>query len=97
MLEKASQKAIEQGSFVRLKSGTETGQVQSIRKNQAEVSLGSMIISIPLKDLILVRQPEMNSTPSSKTKTILAEEKSVDPTLDIRGMSKAQALSLIHI
>ena len=96
MLEKASQKSIEQGSYVRLKNGTETGQVQSIRKNQAEVSLGSMIISIPLKDLILVRQPEMISTPSSKTKAILAEEKSVDPTLDIRGMSKAQAIELLQ-
>lgn len=96
MLEKASQKSIEEGSYVRLKNGTETGQVQSIRKNQAEVSLGSMIISIPLKDLILVRQPEMISTPSSKTKAILAEEKSVDPTLDIRGMSKAQAIELLQ-
>lgn len=96
VLEKASQKSIEPGSFVRLKTGTETGQVKSIRKNQAEVSLGSMMISIPLKELILMRQPAADTTVPTKTKTILAEEKSVDPTLDIRGMSKAQAIELLQ-
>lgn len=95
-LEKASQKSIEKGSYVRLKTGTETGQVLSIKKQNAEVSLGAMIISVPIRELVLVRQPVIETQVVSRPKAILAEEKIVDPTLDIRGMSKVQAIDLLQ-
>ncbi len=95
-LEKGNQSPIEEGSFVRLRQGSETGKVMSIRKNQAAVALGSMTVNLPIRDLVLVKEKDQELRTGNRIKTVLAEEKTVDPTLDIRGMSKAQAIELLQ-
>ncbi|MBK7436488.1 MAG: Smr/MutS family protein [Saprospiraceae bacterium] len=94
-LEKIHSKPIVVGSHVKLKNGSEIGQVLSMRNGLSEVAIGSIQLNIATRDLIAVRSPVEDALPL-KTKTILVEEKKVESSLDLRGMSKAQAIELLE-
>lgn len=73
-LEKIHSKPIVVGSHVKLKNGSEIGQVLSMRNGLSEVAIGSIQLNIATRDLIAVRSPVEDALPL-KTKTILVEEK----------------------
>jgi DNA mismatch repair protein MutS2 len=79
---------------VKFKNGSEVGKVLSIRDSKAEVAMGSMVVNIALRDLISARE-SVDAVPL-KAKAVLVEEKSVESSLDLRGMSKSQAIDLLQ-
>lgn len=87
--------AIIPGTSVRMKNGSEIGKVVSLRNGIAEVSMGSLTLNINARDLVGVKEPIRDSNPK-KVKTFLVEEKTVESSLDLRGMSKSQAIELLQ-
>ena len=94
-LEKHNAKPIMIGSYVRLKNGSEVGQVLSMRKGLAEIIMGSMTINVAMRDLVSVKE-QATQPATTKSKALFIEQKSVEPSLDLRGMSKAQAIDLLE-
>jgi len=88
-------KPIEVGTYVKMKHGSETGRVISLRKEQAEVAMGSVIINMPVYDLVVAKEPLSGMSEPGK-KEIHVEEKKVESSLDLRGMSKSQAIDLLQ-
>ncbi len=94
-LEKHNAKPIMIGSYVRLKNGSEVGQVLSMRKGLAEIIMGSMTINVAMRDLVSVKE-QATQPATTKSKALFIEQKSVESSLDLRGMSKAQAIDLLE-
>lgn len=94
-LERKHSKPIIVGSNVKFKNGSEVGKVMSIRDGKAEVAMGSMVVNIAMRDLVSARESVDTALPL-KAKTVLVEEKSVESSLDLRGMSKSQAIDLLQ-
>lgn len=94
-LEQTHTKPIQVGAFVKMKNGSEVGNILSIRKDQAEVAMGSMILNLPLRDLVSAREPVTNKNNRSQ-QAIQVEEKKLESSLDLRGMSKSQAIELLQ-
>ncbi|HNR07774.1 MAG TPA: Smr/MutS family protein [Saprospiraceae bacterium] len=94
-LETAQEKPMAIGSYVRLRQGSEIGRIVSIRKDQAQVEMGSLVLNLPLRDLVKTREP-LSRTDREQPKKILVEEKKVEGSLDLRGMSKSQAIELLQ-
>ncbi len=94
-LETVQDKPMAVGSFVRLRQGSEIGRIASIRKDQAQVEMGSMVLNMPLRDLVKTREP-VSQTNRELPRKILVEEKKVEGSLDLRGMDKSQAIELLQ-
>ena len=85
------------GDYVKMRSGGATGQVMSINKKKAVVSMGMMQMEVKLRDLQHANQPlEVRKSKSIQTDTAdnLAE---FVPKLDIRGMRMDEALSTVEV
>lgn len=94
-LETVQDKPMTVGSYVRLRQGSEIGRIASIRKDQAQVEMGSLVLNMPLRDLVKTREP-VSQTDRELPRQILVEEKKVEGSLDLRGMSKSQAIELLQ-
>lgn len=87
---------IEEGSYVRLRSGGGMGIVKEIKRKEAKVELGNMVLTVKLRDLQAVKNPILtNTTKSIKTDT-LSKSSHFDPKIDIRGMRYEDALERIQ-
>lgn len=94
-LEKTHTKPIQVGAYVKMKNGSEVGRILTIRKNQAEVAMGSLTLNLPVRDLISAKPPVDQVIPVNNN-AMLVENKKVDSSLDLRGMSKSQAIDLLQ-
>jgi DNA mismatch repair protein MutS2 len=84
------------GVRVRLKAGTDTGEVLSVSADgkQAVVVFGQVKMKVPLRDLL----PASKGTPApqrASTTTAADLQKPVARELDVRGMSGEEALPLV--
>ncbi len=87
---------IEEGSYVRLRSGGGMGIVKEIKRKEAKVELGNMVLTVKLRDLHAVKDPILtNNTTSIKTDT-LSKKAHFEPKIDIRGMRYEDALERIQ-
>jgi DNA mismatch repair protein MutS2 len=93
---KRSSKPIEVGSFVKLKTGGATGKVEAINNKKAIVQMGIMRMTIPLRDLQSANEPlDIRKTKSIQTDTTSASAK-FESKIDLRGMSKEEALQVLQ-
>ncbi|MFK7981585.1 MAG: endonuclease MutS2 [Saprospiraceae bacterium] len=91
-----SAKPIEVGDFVKLKTGGATGQVESIKKNKAVVQMGIMHMTVSVRDLQQAGEPlEIRRTKSIQVDTTAANAK-FESKIDLRGMSKEEALAVLQ-
>lgn len=93
---KLKQGEIEEGDFVKLKSGGATGVVESIDRNKAVVQMGDMRMTIKLRDLEHAKAPlNIQSSRSVQSDTISGAA-AFQSKIDIRGMRYDEALRAVE-
>lgn len=85
---------IEVGSFVRLRAGGATGRVTEISNKKAMVEMGGLTITVLVRDLLPAAEPIKQI--ASITSTDLERLAAFDAKLDIRGMMKDEALTVLE-
>ena len=99
LVQTANQEKIEfkVGDPVKLRTGSESGTILSIKKGKADVVIGHMQIRVAVTELLPAREAiETKATKSINTHVLnhLKEEESTK--LDIRGMIKTEALMMVE-
>lgn len=93
--EKKPEREIRQGDFVKMRTGGATGQVESIDKNRAILTMGGMRMTVKLRDLQLANTPlEIQSTKSVRSD--VERVATFDNKLDIRGMRFEEAMQVVE-
>jgi DNA mismatch repair protein MutS2 len=91
-----TQRPIEKGDFVKMKTGSATGYVMSVDKKTALVQIGMMRMNINVRDLEHANEPlDLKPTRSIQLDTVEATEKFINK-LDIRGMRIEEALETVQ-
>ncbi len=91
-----TQRPIEKGDFVKMKTGSATGYVMSVNKKTALVQIGMMRMNINVRDLEHANEPlDLKPTRSIQLDTVEATEKFINK-LDIRGMRIEEALETVQ-
>ncbi len=93
---KKEEAPIEVGSYVRLKAGGSTGQVESIDKNRAIVQIGALKITVNLRDLEVTKAPLEIQKDNSISTDMLVRQANFDPKIDIRGLRLEEAIRMIE-
>ncbi len=92
----ASNKPIEVGDFVRLRSGGATGKVESISKSKAIVLMGTMKMTAALRDLQQANEPlDVRSSKAVQTDTSVSSA-TFESKVDLRGLRKEEALKILE-
>jgi DNA mismatch repair protein MutS2 len=82
------------GDFVRLRSGGATGRIESIRGTKAIVMMGELQVTVALRDLHPAAEPLRQGSSAINSDVQRAAE--FDAKLDLRGMSKDEALRVLE-
>lgn len=94
--EKEVKKDVKEGDFVKLRTGSATGQIDRIDKNKAVVMMGGMRVTVALRDLEHAKEPlDIRSTRSIRTSTSSGVAAS-DNKIDIRGMNMQEAMQVVE-
>jgi DNA mismatch repair protein MutS2 len=82
------------GDFVRLRAGGATGRLEEIKGQKAHVALGELRVSVALRDLLPAAEPIKQT--STATHTDLQHAAAFENNVDLRGMSKEEALRVLE-
>lgn len=85
-----------EGDFVKMKTGSEIGQILQIKNKKAEIAIGLMRMYLPLSELIPAREPIETSRRTSVRAEFTSNLQDVDTKLDIRGFSKGEASKIVE-
>jgi DNA mismatch repair protein MutS2 len=86
----ASRRALEVGDHVRLRAGGATGRIERLKGNKATVSMGAINVEVNLRDLLPVAEPTQTAITSAATD--IRHVASFDAKIDLRGLSREEAL-----
>ncbi len=93
--EQTEDRPIQEGDFVKLRTGGATGQVESIDRKNAVILMGDMRMTVKLRDLQLAKTPlSIKSKQSVQSDIDYAAR--FDSKIDIRGMRFAEAIRVIE-
>ena len=82
------------GDFVRLRAGGSTGRLESVKGTKGVVIMGEMRLTAALRDLLPAAEPiQQVSTISSTDVQRVAD---FDAKIDLRGMSKDEAMNVLE-
>ncbi|HNL38439.1 MAG: Smr/MutS family protein [Saprospiraceae bacterium] len=90
----AAARPLAPGDFVRLRAGGATGRIESIKGQKAIVELGELKVTVLLRDLHPAAEPLRQT--ASISATDLQKTAAFDAKLDLRGMSKDEAMRVIE-
>jgi DNA mismatch repair protein MutS2 len=90
----ASSRPLAVGDFVRLRAGGATGRIESLQGNRAVVAMGGIQVQAPLRDLMPAAEPIRQA--STATSTDIQYAATFDAKVDLRGMSKDEALKVLE-
>jgi DNA mismatch repair protein MutS2 len=91
-----AQKPIEVGDFVKMKTGSATGKVETISKQDVVVIMGEMRMKLKLRDLQQAAEPlELRSRKSIET-DFIQKTANFETQLDIRGLDMMTALKVLQ-
>lgn len=90
-----SKKPIVVGDFVKLRTGSAIGEVESIKKKDAVVMIGDMRMTIKLRDLQHAREP-LNVQNGKSVQSDVGQVADFSSKLDIRGMRYEEALKVVE-
>ncbi|MCB0527120.1 MAG: Smr/MutS family protein [Lewinellaceae bacterium] len=82
------------GDFVRLRSGGATGRIEEVKGQKAIISMGGIKVTAPLRDLAPAAEPIKQT--AYVTSTNLQHTAAFDSKIDLRGMSKEEALQVLE-
>jgi DNA mismatch repair protein MutS2 len=92
-----NEEPIKEGDYVKMKTGSSVGTVESIQKNNALVVFGQIKMKVKLKDLTHANAPlEVRTTKSVNLDSSVENKTSFESKLDIRGMRKSDALKVVE-
>jgi DNA mismatch repair protein MutS2 len=92
---KTADREIREGDFVKMRTGGATGQVESVDKNRAILTMGGMRMTVKLRDLQLANTPlEIQS--SRSVRSDVDRVATFDTKLDIRGMRFEEAMQVVE-
>ncbi len=84
------------GDFVKLRTGGATGQVENIDKNKATLLMGTMRVTVKLRDLQHAGEPlDIQQSRSVQMDTV-ASVADFQSKLDIRGMRMEEAMKIVE-
>ncbi len=90
------EKEIKVGDFVRLRTGGASGKVDSIEKGKAIVLMGLMKMTTNARDLVHANEPlDIRSNRSIAT-DVTQTNASFESKIDLRGLSREEALKLLE-
>lgn len=90
----ASARPLAAGDFARLRAGGATGRIERIRGDKAEIQMGGITVTAPLRDLLPATEPlQMTFAPVN---TDLQRVADFDAKIDLRGMSQDEALRVLE-
>lgn len=87
---------IEEGSYVKLRSGGGMGIVKEIKRKEAKVEMGNLHLMVKLRDLQLIKNPILTHQKAVVKTDTLKRTSHFDPKIDIRGMRYEDALDRIQ-
>lgn len=90
----ASNRPLQPGDFVRLRAGGASGRIEAIKGGKAEVVMGGLKVSVAVRDLLPVAEPVKQV--ASVSSTDIQHAAAFDAKIDIRGMSKDEALRVLE-
>lgn len=82
------------GDHARLRAGGAIGRIEEIKGNKARVTLGELTVSVALRDLLPATAPIQQT--AHLTNTDLQHAAAFDSKVDLRGMSKEEALRVLE-
>lgn len=83
------------GDYVRLRAGGATGRIERISGKKAQLTMGGMTVTVHLRDLLPVATPVQQMAPSG-TSTDIQQAAAFESKIDIRGLSKEEALRVLE-
>lgn len=87
---------IQNGDFVKMRTGSAIGKVLSVDRKKAIVEMGQIRMTVKLRDLIHANEPlDVNKSPGVKTDT-LSNGANFESKLDIRGMTMTDAMAIVQ-
>ena len=94
---KPTNKPIEVGDFVRLRTGGATGKVESIQKGKAVVLMGLMKMTAKVRDLAHAKEP-LETNPNRGIQTDMSTKVSAkfESKIDLRGLRKEEAIKILE-
>lgn len=84
-----------EGDYVKIGTGNQVGTINWINKGKAEVQFGNLSMVAKLNQLIPAKEPILRNQSSSVTTSLYDSEQSLT-SIDIRGMSKVDAIRMIE-
>lgn len=90
----ASSRPLAEGDFVRLRAGGATGRIETIKGQKATIQMGDLKVHAPLRDLLPVAEPIKQVATISNTD--LQQAALFDAKIDLRGMSKDEAMRVLE-
>lgn len=90
----ASSRPLAEGDYVRLRAGGAIGRIVRMRGNKVEIALGEMTVTAPLRDLLPAAEPIKQV--ATVTATDLQHSAAFDAKIDLRGMSKDEAMMVLE-
>ncbi|MEZ4992719.1 MAG: Smr/MutS family protein [Saprospiraceae bacterium] len=90
-----TKKPIEAGDFVKLRTGSAVGTVESVQKKTAVVAMGEMRMTIKLRDLQHANEP-LTVQPGKSVQSDVGQVAEFSNKLDIRGMRYEEALKVVE-
>lgn len=93
---KVEQRALKKGDFVKYRGSGQTGNIESIKRQKAEVIFGTVKMTMALRDLTLANEPVAIKTTSSIQSDLLDSQLDFKEKIDIRGLRKSEALDILE-
>jgi DNA mismatch repair protein MutS2 len=90
----ASARPMAEGDYVRLRAGGATGRIEHLKGQKATISMGSINVVAHLKDLLPVVEP--TQTKFSGAMTDIRQVAAFDSKIDLRGLSREEALQRLE-
>ncbi len=90
----ASARPLQPGDAVRLRSGGATGRIEQINGNKATISMGHINVVTHMRDLIAVVESE--TVRSSSLQADIRQVAAFDGKIDLRGLSREEALAQLE-
>ena len=81
--------------YVKMRTGDSIGSILSIRKNKAEVQMGIMTMSVPLKELIPAKEP-ISMNDSRRIIMDIPQRERFERKLDVRGYTRSDTLHAVQ-
>ncbi len=86
---------IKAGTYVKLRDGNTFGMVTDIRKKEATVQVGNMLLTLPLRDLQAIDNPIIK-TEDLRPKNDVTKKVNFNPQVDIRGLKYEEAIDAVQ-